>query len=77
MNENIAKVSIVGAGMKSESGVAARMFRILSEHNINIEMISTSSIRISCIVRGDDVEAAVRGLHEGFGLGSESGEGDG
>ena len=54
--------------MKSESGVAARMFRILSEHDINIEMISTSSIRISCIVRGEDVAAAVRSLHEGFGL---------
>ena len=66
VDEGIAKVSLVGAGMKTELGVAARMFRILSEHGINIEMISTSPIRISCIVRGEDVEAAVRTLHEGF-----------
>lgn len=66
VNSDIAKVSVVGAGMKSESGVAARMFRILSEHNINIEMISTSSIRISCIVGGEDIEAAVQSLHQGF-----------
>jgi len=66
IDENIAKVSLIGAGMKSESGIAARMFRILSEHGINIEMISTSPIRISCVVRGDDVSAAVRSLHDGF-----------
>jgi aspartate kinase len=66
VDENIAKVSIVGAGMKSESGIAARMFRILSAHGINIEMISTSPIRISCVVRGDQVENAVRSLHDGF-----------
>jgi aspartate kinase, monofunctional class len=66
IDENIAKVSLVGAGMKSESGVAARMFRILSDHGINIEMISTSPIRISCVVRGDDVVAAVQSLHDGF-----------
>jgi aspartate kinase len=52
--------------MKSELGIAGRMFRILSAHNINIEMISTSSIRISCVVRGEDVAAAVKSLHEGF-----------
>jgi len=63
---NIAKVSLVGAGMKSELGIASRMFRILSEHDINIEMISTSPIRISCVVRGEDVEAAVKSLHSGF-----------
>ncbi len=66
IDSNIAKVSLVGAGMKSELGIASRMFRILSDHNINIEMISTSPIRISCVVRGDDVEAAVRSLHDGF-----------
>ena len=71
VDTDIAKVSLVGAGMKSELGVAARMFRILSEHGINIEMISTSPIRISCIVRGDDVTAAVRSLHDGFGLRGE------
>lgn len=68
VDENIAKVSLVGAGMKDELGIASRMFRILAENEVNIEMISTSSIRISCVVRGDDVGAAVRGLHDGFGL---------
>ena len=66
VDENIAKVSIVGGGMRSESGIAADMFRILADHSINIEMISTSPIRISCIVSGDDVADAVRGLHEGL-----------
>jgi aspartate kinase len=66
IDSNIAKVSLVGAGMKSELGIAGRMFRILSDHRINIEMISTSPIRISCVVRGEDVEAAVRALHDGF-----------
>jgi len=74
LDEDIAKVSIVGAGMKTESGIAAKMFRILSDHGINIEMISTSTIRISCIVRGDDVGAAVRTLHEGF-IARNEGEG--
>jgi aspartate kinase len=68
VDDNIAKVSLVGAGMKSELGIAARMFRILSSHGINIEMISTSPIRISCVVRADDVAAAVGALHDGFGL---------
>jgi aspartate kinase len=75
LDEDIAKVSIVGAGMKTESGIAAKMFRILSDHGINIEMISTSTIRISCVVRGDDVGAAVRTLHDGFVAQSE-GEGE-
>ena len=66
VDENIAKISLVGAGMKTRLGVASRMFRILSEHGINIEMISTSPIRISCVVSGDDVNAAVRSLHDGF-----------
>jgi aspartate kinase len=60
--------------MKSESGVAARMFRILSDHGINIEMISTSPIRISCVVRGGDLEAALTALHDGFITGSDSEE---
>jgi aspartate kinase len=68
VNENIAKVSIVGAGMTSERGIAAKMFRILADHNINIEMISTSPIRISCVVRADDVSDAVMSLHDGFEL---------
>lgn len=68
VDPDIATVTLVGAGMKSELGIAGRMFRILSEHDINIEMISTSPIRISCVVRGSDVEAAVRSLHDGFAL---------
>jgi aspartate kinase len=69
VDPNIAKVSLVGAGMTDELGIAGKMFRILAEHDVNIEMISTSPIRISCVVRGDDVTAAVRGLHDGFSLG--------
>ncbi len=68
VDTEIAKVSIVGIGMKTESGVAARMFRILADHGINIEMISTSPIRISCVVRGDQVGEAVQALHTGLGL---------
>ena len=71
VDHNIAKVSLVGAGMKDELGIAAKMFRILADHGVNIEMISTSPIRISCVVRGDDVAAAVRGVHDGFYLGDE------
>jgi len=63
---DIAKVSLVGAGMKSHPGVAAQVFRTLADAGINIEMISTSTIRISCVVRSSDTEAAVRALHEAF-----------
>jgi aspartate kinase len=66
IDPNIAKVSVVGAGMKSQPGVAARMFETLAAAGINIEMISTSAIRISCVVRADQVEAAVRELHTAF-----------
>jgi aspartate kinase len=64
----IGRVSIVGAGMKTHPGVAARMFEILADEGVNIEMISTSSIRISCVVRARDVEKAVRALHTAFEL---------
>ncbi len=64
----IGRVSIVGAGMKSNPGVTALMFETLSNKGINIEMISTSSIRISCVVRADRVEDAVIALHTAFGL---------
>ena len=64
----IAKVSIVGAGMQTHPGVAARMFEILAEREINIEMISTSPIRISCVVRTQKAKEAVKALHRGFGL---------
>jgi aspartate kinase len=65
---DIARVSIVGAGMKSNPGVAANMFATLANDGINIEMISTSAIRISCVVRAQQVEDAVGALHTAFGL---------
>lgn len=68
VDKDIAKVSIVGIGMKSHSGVAANMFEALAEKSINIEMISTSEIKISCIVKKSLGEAAVRAIHEKFGL---------
>jgi aspartate kinase len=69
VDEGIAQVSIVGAGMKTHPGVTALMFETLAKQNINIEMISTSPIRISCVVRASSVDDAVRALHEAFGLG--------
>jgi aspartate kinase len=65
---DIAEVSLIGAGMKTNPGVAARMFETLAGQGINIEMISTSPIRISCVVRGADVERAVQALHDAFEL---------
>jgi aspartate kinase len=67
-DKDIARVSIIGAGMKSNPGVAARMFATLADDGINIEMISTSAIRISCVVREDQVEQAVAALHGAFEL---------
>lgn len=67
-DDAIGRVSIIGAGMKSSPGVTALMFETLSNNGINIEMISTSSIRISCLVRADKVAEAVRHLHTAFGL---------
>jgi len=64
----IGRVSLVGAGMKTNPGVAAKMFEVLANEGINIEMISTSTIRISCIVAEENVEPAVRALHTAFGL---------
>lgn len=68
LDEDIARVSIVGVGMKSHHGVAAKMFGIMSDNNINIEMISTSDISISCIIKKKFAETAVKKLHEEFGL---------
>jgi aspartate kinase len=68
---SMGKVSIVGAGMKSHPGVAAKVFTTLGENQINIEMISTSPIRISCVVPGDRVPDAVRALHSAFNLSGE------
>jgi len=65
---NISKVSVIGVGMKSHSGVASKMFKALSDENINIKMISTSEIRISCIIEEKYTELAVRALHTEFGL---------
>jgi aspartate kinase len=66
LDTDISKITVVGAGMKSESGVAAEMFRILSDSGVNIEMISTSTIRISCVVRGEDTKIALEALHRGL-----------
>ena len=71
VDDNIAKVSIVGVGMKSHSGVAANMFKALAEKGINIEMISTSEIKISCVVDGRSGKDAVRVLHKKFELGKK------
>ena len=68
-DDAIAKVSIVGAGMKSHPGVSATMFETLAAKSINIEMISTSPIRLTCVVRADQVEEAVQVLHDAFELG--------
>jgi aspartate kinase len=65
---DIGKVSLIGAGMRSHPGVAADMFEALAREEINIEIISTSSIRISCVVRGGDVERAVQAVHDRFQL---------
>jgi aspartate kinase len=70
-DDAIAKLSLVGAGMKSNPGVAADMFDALAAEGINIEMISTSSIRISCIIRSADAERALRTIHRRFGLQGE------
>jgi aspartate kinase len=70
-DENIAKISITGVGMRSHFGVAAKMFATLAAENINILMISTSEIRISCVIEEKYTELAVRSLHTAFGLDTE------
>lgn len=67
-SENVAKVSIVGAGMITSPGVAAKMFTILAENNVNLKMISTSEIKVSCIVDADEADRSVRLLHDHFNL---------
>ena len=69
-DENIVKLSLVGAGMKSSPGIAAKMFRVLADNNVNIEMISTSTIRISVVVERSMLETAIRALHTAFDLDS-------
>jgi aspartate kinase len=69
-DEEMGVVSVIGAGMKSHPGVAAKVFEVLGAAAINIEMISTSPIKISCVIEGTHVKSAVKALHEAFGLGS-------
>jgi aspartate kinase len=71
-DESMGKVSIVGAGMRSHPGVAAKVFRVLGENQINIEMISTSPIKISCVIRSDQVPEAVKALHAAFELSDDA-----
>ena len=71
LDEDIAKVSIVGLGMRSHSGIASKMFTILANEGINIELISTSEIKISCVIESKYGELAVRALHKHFGLDAE------
>lgn len=72
-DERMGTVSLIGAGMRSHPGVAAKAFSVLGDAGINIEMISTSPIKISCVIREEDVPRAVRALHDAFGL-AEGGE---
>ncbi|MEF9839533.1 MAG: ACT domain-containing protein, partial [Lachnospiraceae bacterium] len=67
--ENVAKISIVGAGMMSNPGVAAKMFESLFNCGVNINMISTSEIRITVLIDENDIDRAMIGVHDGFGLG--------
>ena len=68
-DERVGKVSVVGAGMRSHPGVAAKVFSVLGEQGVNIEMIATSPIKISCVIGADEVPDAVRALHGAFDLG--------
>jgi aspartate kinase len=70
-DESVAKISIVGVGMRSHPGVAAKMFETLAKNKINIEMISTSEIKVACVVKQGDGPRAVKLLHQAFGLGKE------
>ncbi|MCL2024832.1 MAG: aspartate kinase [Coriobacteriia bacterium] len=71
LDDNIAKISLIGAGMRTHPGVTAKMFRTLADEDINIDLISTSPIRLSVVVATDDTERAVRALHTAFGLDHE------
>ncbi len=71
-DDKIGKVSIVGAGMRSHPGVAAKVFEVLGKEGINIEMISTSPIKVSCVIAADSVPAAVKALHKAFDLGENA-----
>ncbi len=73
-DDKISKVSVIGVGMRSHYGIASKMFEILSEEHINLQMISTSEIKISCVIDEKYTELAVRALHDGFGLGEDQSE---
>ena len=68
---NVAKISVVGVGMRSHSGVAQKMFKTLADNKINIQMITTSEIKISCLIPEKDGEKALRTVHDAFGLSRE------
>ena len=71
--ENLSKVSVVGVGMRSHAGVALKMFDILAKENVHIHLISTSEIKITCVIEAKYAELAVRALHDAFALGTEAG----
>jgi aspartate kinase len=71
---DIAKVSIVGLGMRSHAGVASKLFQLLADEGINIEAISTSEIKVSCVINSKYTELSVRALHDGFKLDREPSE---
>jgi aspartate kinase len=70
-DDHIGKVSLIGAGMRSHPGVAAKFFAAMADAGVNIEMISTSEIRVSVVCRDTDLDAAVRGVHDAFDLGGD------
>ena len=70
-NHDLGKVSLIGAGMRSHPGVAAKMFRTLADNGINLQMISTSPIKISCMIARSEIPNAVRALHDAFELENE------
>ena len=74
VDDTIGKISLVGAGMRSHSGVSAKFFAALRDAGVNIEMITTSDIRISVVTRSDKLDDAVRAVHTAFGLDSSQGE---
>jgi aspartate kinase len=74
VDDEVGKVSLIGAGMRTNAGVSATFFRALSDAGVNVEMISTSEIRISVITRANDLEAAVAAIHTAFGLDVADGE---
>lgn len=71
IDESIAKISLVGAGMKSNPGIAAKMFKVLADNDVNLSLISTSSIRVSVVIEGEKTKRAVQCLHTAFGLDSD------